>query len=70
MSRGQGLSQKELGWTATHGNELADARRHAGLGEDLVSEVVGVGGHRGRLPDDDVANEGGRADKVAADGGL
>ena len=49
------------------GHELDDGGGEAGLEEDLVDEVVGVRCHRGRLPDTDIADDGGCADKVAAD---
>lgn len=49
--------------------ELNDLGREAGFEQDLVDEVVGIGGGRRRFPYDDIANEGGRTREVAPDGG-
>lgn len=57
-----------LWWVS--GNELDDRRGKTGLEEDLVDEVVGVGGHGGRLPDTDVSYKSGDNDQVGTDGGL
>lgn len=47
---------------------MDDTRRYARLGEDLVYNVVGVGRCGGRLPDNNVSDEGGGRRKIAADG--
>lgn len=48
-------------------DELNDGGRKAGLEEDLVDNVVGVGGHRRGLPDTDVADNDGGANEVTTD---
>jgi hypothetical protein len=62
---GKGQAADEVG---VAGDELDDARREAGLLEDLVDEVAGEDGHGRGLPDDDVAEHGGRGGQVAGDG--
>jgi hypothetical protein len=49
--------------------ELDDAGGQTGLEQDLVGQVVGVGGSGRGLPDDDVAHDGGGKDEVSSDGG-
>ncbi|KAI3479488.1 hypothetical protein L1887_58446 [Cichorium endivia] len=51
------------------GDELDDAVRETGLAEDLVGDVVRVDRHGRGLPDDDVADHGGRADEVTGGDG-
>lgn len=63
---GEDLTGNLLGIT---GNELDDAGGKTGFLEDLVDEVVGVGGGGRGLPDDDVTHEGGGGSEVTADGG-
>ena len=49
--------------------ELDDAGGQTSLEQDLVGQVVGVGGSGRRLPDDDVTHDGGGKDEVSTDGG-
>lgn len=39
------------------GDELNDARRHACFFENLVDQIIGVGGSRRRLPHDGISNK-------------
>lgn len=50
------------------GNELDDILGEAGLKEDLVDQPVGGNGRRRRLPDDNVAHQGGSTSQVTTDG--
>jgi hypothetical protein len=52
------------------GDKLDDTGGHTSLLEDLVDKVRRVGGSGGGLPDNNVADNGGRADEVTTDGGL
>lgn len=54
----------------TNRDELNDGRRNSSLKEDLVGEIVGVGSHRRRLPENDVSDDGRRADEVSSDSSL
>src|SRR6266550_4427526 len=49
--------------------ELNDVGRETGFEQDLVDEVVGIGGSRRGFPYDDVANKGGCTREVASDSG-
>jgi len=49
--------------------ELDDASGQASLEQDLVGQVVGVGGSGRGLPDDDVTHDGGGKDEVSSNGG-
>jgi hypothetical protein len=51
------------------GHELDDGWGKTSLEQDLVDEEVGVGGHGRGLPDTDIADDDGSADKVTADSG-
>jgi len=49
--------------------ELNDLGREAGFEQDLVDDVVGIGGRRRGFPYDDVTNEGRCTREIAADSG-
>ena len=51
------------------GYELDDGGREAGFQQNLVDDVVGIGGCWRGFPDDDVAYESGCTGEVAADSG-
>lgn len=51
-------------------NKLNHGRWDTGLEEDLVNDVVGVRGHRGWLPHDDITNDSWGKDQVSTDGSL
>lgn len=51
------------------GKELDDVLGESSLEEDLEDDPGRVGGSGRRLPEDNVANEGGCADEVTSDGG-
>lgn len=48
-------------------DELNNGRRKTGLKEDLMNNVIGVGGHRRGLPDTDVADNDRSANEVTTD---
>lgn len=50
-------------------DELDDTGRDTGLGQDLVNDVVGVGSHGRRLPDNNVSDEGWGTTQVTSNGG-
>lgn len=60
MESGEGAVRDRLAYDLCRwaGNELDDAWWDTGFCEDLVNDVVGVGGHRRWLPDYDIAKEG------------